>query len=81
MFFFFQSLSIAITLLREERPNLSVFRTFDRFAGVWFCLFSLPRRLGRAAACDCGDCGTPGLFLYLFFAFRFFSSSKNKSKA
>ena len=34
---FFSPLSIAITSLREERANLSAFRTF-----VWFCLFSLP---------------------------------------
>ena len=34
--------SIAITSLAEERANLSAFRTFIRFALVWFCLFSLP---------------------------------------
>ena len=37
----FQSFSIAITSLGEERANLSVFRTFVRFALVWFCRFSL----------------------------------------
>ena len=31
-----------ITSLGEERANLSVFRTFVRFALVWFCLFLLP---------------------------------------
>ena len=35
---FFSPLSIAITSLGEERA----FRTFDRFALVWFCLFPLP---------------------------------------
>ena len=39
---FFSPFSIAITSLREERANLSAFRTFVRFALVWFCLFSLP---------------------------------------
>ena len=33
--------SIAITSLGEERANLSAFRTFVRFAPVWFCLFPL----------------------------------------
>ena len=37
----FSPLSIAITSLREERANLSAFRTFVRFALVWFCMFSL----------------------------------------
>ena len=39
---FFSPFSIAITLLGEERADLSVFRTFVRFAHVWFCLFPLP---------------------------------------
>ena len=34
--------SISITLLGEERASLGAFRTFIRFALVWFCLFSLP---------------------------------------
>ena len=33
---------IVITSLGEERANLSAFRTFVRFALVWFCLFPLP---------------------------------------
>ena len=37
----FSPFSIAVTSLGEERPNLSVFRTFVRFALVWFCLFLL----------------------------------------
>ena len=39
---FFSPLNIAITSLGEERANNSAFRTFVRFALVWFCLFSLP---------------------------------------
>ena len=39
---FFSPFSIAITSLGEERGNLSAFRTFVRFALVWFCLFLLP---------------------------------------
>ena len=39
---FFSPLSIAITSLREERANLSAFRTSVRFALVRFCLFPLP---------------------------------------
>ena len=35
---FFSPFSIAITSLGEERANLSAFRTFVRFALVWFCL-------------------------------------------
>ena len=45
----FSPFSIAITLLGEERANLSAFRTFVRFALVWFCLFSLP--LGSGKGC------------------------------
>ena len=39
---FFSPFSIAITLLGEERANLSAFRLFVRFELVWFCRFSLP---------------------------------------
>ena len=39
---FFSPFSIAITPLGEERANLSTFRTFVRFARVWFCLFPFP---------------------------------------
>ena len=39
---FFSPFSIANTSLGEERANLSAFRTFFRFALVWFCLFPLP---------------------------------------
>ena len=39
---FFSPFSIAITSLGEERANLGVFRTFDRFVLVWICRFPLP---------------------------------------
>ena len=38
----FSPFSIAITSLGEERTNFSAFRTFVRFALVWFCLFPFP---------------------------------------
>ena len=38
----FSHFSIAITSLGGERSNLSAFRTFVRFALVWFCLLPLP---------------------------------------
>ena len=38
---FFSPFSIAINSLGEEGDNLSAFRTFVRFALVWFCLFPL----------------------------------------
>ena len=63
----FSPFSIAITLLGEERANHSAFRTFVRFALVWFCLFPLlfvSWCLGRAAACDRGTSWT---LLLLFF--------------
>ena len=36
---FFGPFSIAITSLGIENANLSAFRTFVRFALVWFCLY------------------------------------------
>ena len=63
-FFFFSPFSIAITSLGEERANLSAFRTFVRFALVWFCLFPLPicvlEGLGFVIVT------LPGLFSFLF---------------
>ena len=62
---FFSPFSIAITSLGEERANLSTFRTFVRFALVWFLSVSFSSWcLGRAAVCDCG---TPWTFLFPFF--------------
>ena len=61
---FFSPFSIAITSLGEERANLSAFRTFVRFALVWFCLFPLP--LGVWEGLRFVIVALPGLFSYLF---------------
>ena len=61
-FFFFSPFSIAITSLGEERANLSAFRTFVRFALVWFCLFPLP--LGIWEGMRFVIVAFPGLFSY-----------------
>ena len=64
-FVVFSLFSIEITSLGEERANLSAFRTFVRFALVWFCLFPFPldvwERLRLVVL------ALPGLFSYLFF--------------
>ena len=60
---FFSPFSVAITSLGKERANLRAFRTFVRFAFVWF-VSSFSWCLGRAAVCDCG---TPWSFLLPFF--------------
>ena len=62
---FFSSFSIAITLLWEERANLSAFRTFDRLELVWICRFPLP--LGVWEGLRFVIVTLPGLFSYLFF--------------
>ena len=64
---FYSPFSIVITgtLLGEERANLSAFRTFVRFALVWFCLFPLP--LGVWEGLQFVIVALPGLFSYLFF--------------
>ena len=64
VFVFFSPLSIAIISLGEERANLSAFRTFVRFALVWFCLFPLP--LGIWKGLWLVIMALPGLFSYLF---------------
>ena len=61
---FFSPFTSAITSLGEERANLSVFRTFVRFALVWFCLFSLP--VGVSEGLRLVIVALPGLFSYLF---------------
>ena len=66
---FFSHLSIAITSLGEERANLSAFRTFVRFAFVWFCPFPLP--LGVGDRLRLVIVALPGLFSYLCFEFAF----------
>ena len=63
----FQSFSIAITSLGEERANLNAFHTFVRFALVWFCLFPLP--LGVWEGLRFVTVALPGLFSDLFFFF------------
>ena len=62
---FFSPFSIGITSLGEERANLSAFRTFVRFALVWFCLFPLP--LGVCEGLSFVVVALPGLFSYRFF--------------
>ena len=61
---YFVPLSIAITSLGEERTDFSAFRTFVRFALVWFCLFPLP--LGVREGLRLVIVALPGLFSYLF---------------
>ena len=61
----FSTFSIAITSLGEERANLSAFRTFVRFALVWFCLFPLP--LGVWEGLRFVIVALPGRFSYFFF--------------
>ena len=62
---FFSPISIAITLLGEERANLSAFRTFVRFALVWVCLFLLP--LGVCKGLRFVIVVLPRPFSFLFF--------------
>ena len=64
----FQSFSIAITSLGEERANLSAFRTFVRFALVCNCLYPLP--LGVWEGLRFVIVALPGLFSYLFFSVK-----------
>ena len=53
-----------ITLLGEERDNVSAFSTFVRYALVWFCLFPLP--LGVWKGLRLVIVALLGLFFYLF---------------
>ena len=70
----FSPFSISITWLVEERANLSVFRTFVRFALVWFCLFlRVWDRLQVVIA------ALLGLFAYLLFFHGTSMSRGNKS--
>ena len=62
---FFSLLSIAITSLGEENTNLSAFRTFVRFALVWFCLLSLPLDVWEGLRLVIA--ALPGFFSYLFY--------------
>ena len=49
-----------MTSVGEERANLNAFRTFVRFALVWFCLFLLP--LGVWEGLRLVIVALPGLF-------------------
>ena len=77
---FFSPFSIEVTSLGEERAYLSAFRTFARFALVWFCLFPLP--LGVWEALRRVTVALPGLVSYFFydrvlpglFSYRFMES-------
>ena len=60
----FQSFSIAITSLGEERANFSAFRMFDRFVLVWICRFPLPLDVWEGLRFVI--MALPGLFSYLF---------------
>ena len=64
----FSPFSIAINSLAEETANLSAFRTFVRFALVWFYLFPLP--LGVWEGLRFVIVELPGLFSYLFLTSR-----------
>ena len=73
---FFSPFSIAITSLGEERANLSAFRTFFRFALVWFCLFPLP--LGVWVGLRFVIVALSGLFSYLFFSKERIESNQHR---
>ena len=62
---FFSPFSTAITSLGEERPSLGDFRTFVRFAFVWFYLF--PLHLGAWEGLRFVIVAFHGLFSYRFF--------------
>ena len=65
---FFSPFSIAITSLREERANLSAFRTFVRFMLVQIRRFPLP--LGVWEGLRFVIVALPGLFSYLFSPYK-----------
>ena len=66
---FFSPFSIVITLLGEERANLSAFRTFVRFVLVWICRFPLP--VGVWEELRFVIVALPGLFSNLFFLYSY----------
>ena len=61
---FFSPFSIAVTSIEEENANLNAFRTFVRFALVWFCLFPLPFVASEGLRLVIVT--LPGLFSYIF---------------
>ena len=75
---FFSLFSIAITLLREERANISAFRMFVQFALVLVLSVSFSSWcLGRVAVCDCG---TPWTCLLPFFLLAFLHNKPFQKK-
>ena len=72
---FFSPFSIAITSLGKERANLTAYRTFVRFALVWFCLFPLP--LGVLEGLRLVFVALTRFFSYLFCVFGFSTSHLN----
>ena len=62
--FLFSPFSIAIISLGEEKANLNAFRTFIRFALVWFCLF--PLAIGVCEGLRLVIVALHGLFSYLY---------------
>ena len=64
---FFRPFSIEITSLAGERASLGAFRTFVRFALVWFCLFPFP--LGVWEGLRFVIVAVPGLFSHSLFFF------------
>ena len=60
-------LALRLPRLGDGRATLSAFRTFVRFALVWFCLFPLP--LGVWEGLCFVTMALPGLFFYLFFPY------------
>ena len=65
------SVLLALRLSRLGK-NLSAYRTFVRFALVWFCLFPLPLQLGvweglRFVIVALPGLGVPSLTFFLFF--------------
>ena len=64
---FFSPFSIVITSLGEERANLGAFRTFVRFALVWFCLFPCPLHVWEGLRLVI--VALPGLFSYRFYMY------------
>ena len=69
---FFSPFSIAITSLGEERANFSAFRTYVRFALVWFCQFPLPLVVWEGLRFVI--VAVPGFFSYLFYLGKCLSS-------
>ena len=67
---FYSPFSIAITSLGEGRANSSAFRTFVRFALLWFCLFPLPLCVWDGLRFV--NVALPRLFSYVFIFYYYF---------